>query len=160
MSVSEDVSVLSRGLGVAVVCDSNAFNLRFLRAAMTKLAYREVVETRTVEELVHRCTVMQPELIVFDPAMEDGAGLEAIEALQTAAPDALLVAFCSDQNLARSLQRQGVTVVEKISLLKVDKLLATIEAVLGHIVIDEPGAIPAADMVTPVWDLVPSLVNA
>ena len=76
-----------------MVCDTSAFNLRFLRAAMTKLGYHQVIEAHNIDELVHKATVSQAELVVFDPAMQDGLGLDAIRDLQSGAPNALLVAF-------------------------------------------------------------------
>ena len=74
-----------------MVCDTSAFNLRFLRAAMTKLGYHQVIEAHTIDELVHKATVGQAELVVFDPAMQDGAGMDAIKDIQAAVPSALLV---------------------------------------------------------------------
>ena len=88
-----------------MVCDTSTFNLRFLRAAMTKLGYHQVIEAHDIEELVHKATVGQAELVVFDPAMQDGAGLAAIKDLRAGAPNALLVAFCSDDEMIRSVKR-------------------------------------------------------
>jgi ActR/RegA family two-component response regulator len=161
MSVSAaKVGSAARAQATAVVCDTSAFNLRFLRAAMTKLGYHEVVEVHTLDEMVNRATLGQPELVVFDPAMEDGAGLDAIKDLQAAVPNALIVAFCSDDTMTRSVKWQGIVTVPKRSILQLDALIAAIQSELGHDAIVEPEAIPVADMVTPVWDLVPSLVDA
>jgi ActR/RegA family two-component response regulator len=161
MSVSATQnSESSRAQGTAVVCDSSGFNLRFLRAAMASLGYREVMEVNTIGELVHTSTVMQPELVVFDPATEDGAGLDAINDLRAASPDTLLVAFCSDEAMARSVQWHGIITVPKRSILKLDALIAAIREEFGQEQPIEPEAIPVADVAVPVWDLVPSLVEA
>ena len=89
-------------------------------------------------------------------------GLDLVSLTQIVAWDLPLTKKLSDQvaKLAHDSNFGNVTMVEKVSLLKVDNLLEAIEAVLGHIATDAPEAIPVADMVTPVWDLVPSLVEA
>ncbi len=87
VSATQDGSA-SRARGTAVVCDPTPFNLRFLRAAMTSLGYVEVVEAHNLAELVHKATVVQAELVVFDPAIEGGAGLDAIHDLKAAVPNA------------------------------------------------------------------------
>src|SRR5690348_2103913 len=121
MSVSAESAMgFSRSEGSAVVCDASGFNLRFLRAAMSKLGYQRVLEAKTLEELENKAMVMQPDLIVFDPAMEDGAGLDVLKAISEVAPHTLIVAFCSDESIARSVKWLGITTVEKISILKVD----------------------------------------
>jgi DNA-binding NarL/FixJ family response regulator len=161
MSVSAgEVESAARVHGTAVVCDTSAFNLRFLRAAMTKLGYRQVIEAHIVDELVHKATVGQAEVVVFDPAMQDGAGLDAIKDLQVAVPNALLVAFCSDDAMTRLVRRQGNITVPKRSILQLDALIAAIQSELGLEPIVEPEAIPVADMGISVWDLMPSLVEA
>jgi len=151
---------VSRARATAVVCDASAFNLRFLRAAMTKLGYTDVIEAHDLEEMVHKATVAQAELVVFDPAMQDGAGIDAINDLKAAVPNAFLVAFCSDDAMARSVQWQGLVTVPKRSILQLDALIAAIRSELGHEAVVEPEAIPMADMAIPVWDEVPSLVDA
>ena len=143
----------------AVVCDTNAFNLRFLRAAMHKLGFDDVVETRTVAELVARAIASRAVVVVFDPAMEHGAGVEAAETLQARVPSALLVAFCADDEITRTVKAMGIVTVEKASILKLDALIATVQDRLGRTVAVQPEDIPVADMETPVWDLVPSLVD-
>jgi DNA-binding NarL/FixJ family response regulator len=161
MSVSAmQVGSVSRACRVAVVCDTSAFNLRFLRAAMAKLGYTDVLEAHNVEELVHQATVGQAELVVFDPAMQDGAGIDAINDLKAAVPNAFLVAFCSDDAMARSMKWQGLVTVPKRSILQLDALIAAIRSELGQADVIEPEAIPMADMAIPVWDQVPSLVDA
>jgi DNA-binding NarL/FixJ family response regulator len=161
MSVSAtQVGSAARAQATAVVCDTSTFNLRFLRAAMTKLGYVQVIEAHTIEELVHRATVGQPELVVFDPAMQDGAGLDAIKVLQSAVPNALLVAFCSDDAMTRSVRGHGIISAPKRSILQLDALIAAIQSELGRDPIVQPEAIPVDDMAIPVWDLVPSLVEA
>ena len=107
-----EVGSAARAQATAVVCDTSDFNLRFLHAAMTKLGYRQVIEVHTIEELVRKATVGQVELVVFDPAMQDGAGLDAIKDLRAAVPDALLVAFCSDDAMTRSVKWQGIITVQ------------------------------------------------
>jgi DNA-binding NarL/FixJ family response regulator len=109
---------------------------------------------------VHKATVAQAELVVFDPAMQDGAGLDAIKELEAAVPNALLVAFCSADAMIRSVKWHRVVTVPKRSVLQVDALIAAIQSELGRDVIVEPEAIPVADLGIPVWDLVPSLVEA
>src|SRR4051812_38051926 len=121
----------SRSAGSAVVCDASGFNLRFLRAAMTKLGYVQVLEAKSLEELENKAMVMQPALIVFDPAMEDGAGIDTLKRLHDSAPATMLIAFCSDESIARSVKWLGITTVEKVSILKVDALVAAIENALG-----------------------------
>ena len=161
MSVSaRQVGSAARAQATAVVCDTSAFNLRFLHAAMTKLGYHQVIEAHTLDELVHKATLGQAELVVFDPAMEEGAGLDAIKDLHAAVPNALLVAFCSDDAMTRSVKWQGIITVAKRSILQLDALIAAIQSELGQDAVVEPEAIPVTDMATPVWDLVPSLVEA
>lgn len=149
----------TRAAETAVVCDTNAFNLRFLRAAMQKLGFDDVVETRTVPELVEHAARSQAVVVVFDPAMERGAGIEAAKTLQQRVPDALLVAFCADDEVTRAVKAMGIVTVEKASILKLDTLIATVKDRLGRTVAVQPEDIPVADMETPVWDLVPSLVD-
>ena len=161
MSVSGEVPAASAPGGEsAVVCDASGFDLRFLRAAMIKLGYRQVLEAKTLEELEAKATVMQPALIVFDPAMEDGAGLDVLNVLQQVTPDTLLIAFCSDDSVARSVKCLGLTTVEKVSILKVDALVAAIEEARGAAMDHDDDAIPVTDVATPVWEEVPSLVEA
>jgi ActR/RegA family two-component response regulator len=161
MSVSAgEVGAAARAQATAVVCDTSAFNLRFLRAAMTKLGYHQVIEANSIEELVHKATVGQAELVVFDPAMQDGAGLDAIKDLQAGIPNALIVAFCSDEAMARSVEWQGMITVPKRSILQLDALIAAIQSELGQEAVVEPEAIPVDDVSVPVWDLVPSLVDS
>jgi DNA-binding NarL/FixJ family response regulator len=145
-------------IGSAVVCDGSGFNLRFLRAAMVKLGYRQVLEAKTLDELEHKVCVMQPDLVVFDPAMEDGAGLDLLKVLAADSPDSSIVAFCSDDSMARSVKWLGFTTVEKISILQVDALVAAIEVITDRTA-DVPDVIPNVDVSTPVWDQVPSLVQ-
>ena len=154
-----EVGSAARAQATAVVCDTSDFNLRFLHAAMTKLGYHQVIEVHTIEELVRKATVGQAELVVFDPAMQDGAGLDAIKDLQLALPMALLVAFCSDDAMTRSVKWQGIIAVPKRSILQLDALIAAIQSELGRDAVAEPGAIPVLDVAVPVWDLVPSLVD-
>jgi CheY-like chemotaxis protein len=161
MSVSaHEVGLAARAQATAVVCDTSAFNLRFLRAAMTKLGYHQVIETHSLDELVNRTTLGQPELVVFDPAMEDGAGLDVMKQLSAAVPTALIVAFCSDDAMARSVQWQGTITVPKRSILQLDALIAAVRSELGQEAVVEPEAIPVDDVAIPVWDLVPSLVDS
>jgi CheY-like chemotaxis protein len=161
MSVSAtQVGPTARANATAVVCDTSAFNLRFLRAAMTKLGYHQVIEAHDLAELVHKATVGQAELVVVDPAMEDGAGIDAIKQLRAAVPTVLIVAFCSDDAMARSVQWQGIITVPKRSILQLDALIAAIQSEFGLEAVVEPEAIPVDDVAIPVWDLVPSLVDA
>ena len=158
MSESADASRSeSRASETAVVCDANTFNLRFLRAAMQKLGFAEVVSTGTVHELVFQATARQAQVVVFDPVMD--GGLEAIEALQRDVPGLLVVAFCSDDDCRRAAKNLGVVTVTKTSMMQLDTLIATVEQRLGCQADEHPEGIPVADMDTPVWDLVPSLAN-
>ena len=159
MTESADEPRATRGSDTAVVCDTNPFNLRFLRAAMQKLGFMEIVETRNIEELVERATARQAQLVVFDPAMQGGAGVDAIARLQGGAPDALLVAFCSDTELTRMVAALGIVTVEKVGIMHLDELIGAVEEKLGRTASRQPEDIPVADMETPVWDLVPSLVD-
>jgi hypothetical protein len=92
--------------------------------------------------------------------MEDGAGLDAIKDLKAGAPNSFLVAFCSDDAMARSVQWQGLITVPKRSILQLDALIAAIRSEFGQVEVVEPEAIPVADVGIPVWDQVPSLVEA
>ena len=158
-SAREDGST-ARGRATAVVCDTSAFNLRFLRAAMTTLGYDEVVEVHDLDHLVHAATVGRADLVVFDPAMQDGAGLDVIKDLQAGVPNALLVAFCSDDVMMRSVTGHGTITVAKSSIMQLDALIAAIQAELGHDLVVAPEAIPVADIGIPVWEQVPSIVEA
>ena len=157
-SAGEDESP-SRAHGTAVVCDAKTFNLRFLRAAMITLGYDDVVETHDLVELLRAARDQRPDLVVFDPAMQDGAGLDAIRQLQAAGSRALLVAFCSDDAMARSLQSEGIVTVAKRGILQLDALIAAIQAKSGRDLVVEPESIPVADVGIPVWEEVPSLVE-
>ena len=159
MTESADEPRATRGSETAVVCDTNPFNLRFLRAAMQKLGFAETVETRTIEDLVEQSAAHRAQLVVFDPAMQGGAGIDAIARLRAGAPDALLVAFCSDTEVTRLVAAMGVTTVEKVGIMHLDELIGVVEEKLGRTAAHEAEDIPVADMDTPVWDLVPSLVD-
>jgi DNA-binding NarL/FixJ family response regulator len=159
VSATQDGSP-SRARSTAVVCDNSAFNLRFLRAAMAKLGYTEVVEAHDLEELVREAALTQAELVVFDPAMDDGAGIDAINDLKAAVPNAFLVAFCSDDAMSRSVKWQGLVTVPKRSILQLDALIAAVRSELGSGTVIEPGGIPVTDIAVPVWDEVPSLVES
>jgi len=144
----------------AVVCDGNPMNLRFLRATMQKLGFGEVIDTKNVADLVAQATARQPRVIVFDPAMHGGAGVDAIEPLRQRVPGALLVALCSDVDLLPSLRKMDIVTVEKAGLMRLDNLVAAVESRIGRATDADAEEIPAAtDMDTPVWDLVPSLVD-
>lgn len=145
--------------GTAVVCDSNPVNLRFLRAAVQKLGFEEVIVTKNVNELVAQAVARQPQLVVFDPAIHGGVGIDAIEPLAREVPGALVVAFCSDAELAEAVRSMGLVTVAKASMLQLDELVATVESRLGRAVAAQAEDIPVTDMATPVWDLVPSLAN-
>lgn len=161
MSVSaSEGAAATRGAGSVVICDSSGFNLRFLRAAMTNLQYGHILEAKTLEELFHKAEVMKPDLVVFDPAMEDGAGVDAIHTVRTISPDTVLVAFCSEDVIGRAVNALGITTVPKRSLLKVDVLVAAIEHAAGRTAASNAESIPAADVAAPVWDEVPSLVDS
>ena len=150
----------TRASETAVVCDTNAFNLRFLRAAMHKLGFEHVVEARSAKDLVNEAVEHRAQLVVFDPAMQNRAGVDAIHLLKEHAPQAFLVAFCSDVELARLVAAMGIVTVEKVGIMHLDALIAAVEKELGRTVAWQPEDIPpATDMDTPVWDLVPSLVD-
>ena len=143
----------------AVVCDGNPVNLRFLRATMQKLGFGSVIDTKNVAELVAQATAHQPRVVVFDPAMHGGAGVDAIEPLRARVPSALLVALCADQEILASVRTMDVVTVEKVGIMHLDTLVATVESRLGRSAASDPEAIPTADIDTPVWDQVPSLVD-
>ena len=149
----------SRAPEAAVVCDGNSFNVRFLRAAMEKLGFAEVVTTRTVSELVREAVAHRARVVVFDPSMQGGMGVDAVGPLQRGLPDALLVAFCADAAVSKAVADLGVVTVTKASMSQLDTLVATIEEKLGRTAEAQPEGIPVADLDTPVWDLVPSLVD-
>lgn len=154
---ADEPGVESQASGTAVVCDPNTVNLRFLRAAVQKLGFDDVVTTKNVAELVAQATAHQPALVVFDPAMNGGAGIDAIEHLRRGAPEALIVGFCSDAELSAAARAMGLVTVAKLNMLQLDELVATVEEKLGRAVKAGGEEIPVADMDTPVWDLVPSL---
>jgi DNA-binding NarL/FixJ family response regulator len=157
-SVGDDESP-SRAHGTAVICDAKTFNLRFLRAAMNTLGYDDVVETHNLDELLRTAKTSRADLVVFDPAMEDGAGLDAIRELRGALPSALLVAFCSDETMTRSVTTESVITVAKRGILQLDALITAIQARSGRDLVVEPESIPMADIGIPVWEEVPSLVE-
>jgi DNA-binding NarL/FixJ family response regulator len=157
-SAREDGST-ARARATAVVCDTSAFNLRFLRAAMTTLGYEVVIEAHDLDELVQAATARRADLVLFDPAMQDGAGLDVIKDLRTAVPNALLVAFCSDDAMTRSIKAQGIVSVAKSSIMQLDALIAAIQTELGHDPVVEPEGIPVTDIGIPVWEQVPSIVE-
>ena len=156
---ADDDGSAPRAQMTALVCDTSTFNLRFLRAAMMTLGYERVVEARDLDELVHVATVAHADLVVFDPAMQDGAGLDVIKDLQVAVPDALLVAFCSDDAMTRSIKWDGIVTVAKRSIMQLDALIAAIQSELGRDLVVESEAIPVADVGIPVWEQVPSLAE-
>src|SRR5688500_4173352 len=121
----------SRAQAAAVVCDAKTFNLRFLRAAMMTLGYEDVFEARDLDQLLHVAKEARADPVVFDPAMQDGAGLDANKDLQAAVPDALLVAFCSDDAMTRTVKWDGIVTVAKRSILQLDALIAAIRSELG-----------------------------
>lgn len=149
----------ARAPETAVVCDGNPMNLRFLRASMQKLGFGAVIDTKNVPELVAQAAAHQPRVVVFDPAMHGGAGIDAIEPLRQRVPGALLVALCSDADLMPSLRKMDIVTVEKVGIMHLDTLVATVESKLGRSAHTDPDEIPATDVDTPVWDQVPSLVD-
>jgi len=149
----------TRAPETAVVCDGNPMNLRFLRATMQKLGFGQVIDTKNVADLVAQATARQPRVIVFDPAMHGGAGVDAIEPLQQRVPGALLVALCSDADLLPSLRKMDIVTVEKVGIMHLDALVTTVESKLGRSAHTDPEEIPVTDIETPVWDQVPSLVD-
>jgi len=150
---------VTRAPETAVVCDGNPMNLRFLRASMQKLGFGQVIDTKNVTELVAQAAAHQPRVVVFDPAMHGGAGVDAIEPLRQRVPGALLVALCSDADLLPSLRKMDIVTVEKVGIMRLDTLVATVESRLGRSTDADAEEIPVADMDTPVWDQVPSLVD-
>jgi len=150
---------VTRAPETAVVCDGNPMNLRFLRASMQKLGFGQVIDTKNVTELVAQAAAHQPRVVVFDPAMHGGAGVDAIEPLRQRVPGALLVALCSDADLLPSLRKMDIVTVEKVGIMRLDTLVATVESRLGRTTDADSEEIPVADMDTPVWDQVPSLVD-
>ena len=148
----------ARAPETAVVCDGNPMNLRFLRATMQKLGFGEVIPTKNVTELVAQAAAHQPRVVVFDPAMHGGAGVDAIEPLRQRVPGALIVALCSDAELMPSLRKQDIVTVEKVGIMRLDNLVSAVESRLGKSA-EHGEEIPVADMATPVWDQVPSLVD-
>ena len=149
----------TRAPETAVVCDGNPVNLRFLRASMQKLGFGAVIDTKNVAELVAQATAHQPRVVVFDPAMHGGAGVDAIEPLRQRVPGAMLVALCGDPEILASLRTTDIVTVEKVGIMHLDTLVATVESRLGRSAEADPEEIPVADMDTPVWDQVPSLVD-
>jgi len=158
-SAADEARTAARAPESGVVCDGNPMNLRFLRATMQKLGFGEVIDTKNVADLVAQATARQPRVIVFDPAMHGGAGVDAIEPLRQRVPGALLVALCSDPDLVPTLRKQDIVTVEKVGIMHLDALVATVESRLGRSAETSPEEIPVADMDTPVWDQVPSLVE-
>ena len=160
MSESADQSrMAARAPETAVVCDGNPMNLRFLRATMQKLGFGEVIATKNVTELVAQAAAHQPRVVVFDPAMHGGAGVDAIEPLRHRVPGALLVALCSDADLMPELRKMDLVTVEKSGIMRLDNLVTAVENRLGKSDHGDAEEIPVADMDTPVWDQVPSLVE-
>ena len=159
MSESADPPQVVTRAETAVVCDGNPVNLRFLRASMQKLGFGAVIDTKNVTELVAQAAAHQPRVVVFDPAMHGGAGVDAIEPLRQRVPGALLVALCSDPELLPTLRKQDIVTVQKVGIMHLDALVATVENRLGRSAASDPEEIPVADMDTPVWDQVPSLVD-
>ena len=149
----------TRAPETAVVCDANPMNVRFLRAAMQKLGFGQVIDTKNVTELVAQAAAHQPRVVVFDPAMHGGAGVDAIEPLQQRVPGVLLVALCSDADLLPIVRSQGILTVEKVGIMRLDALVEAVEQRLGRAAAPDAEEIPVTDMDTPVWDLVPSLVD-
>ena len=160
MSESADQTrTATRVSGAAVVCDGNPMNVRFLRATMQKLGFDQVIDTKNVTELVAQAAAHQPRVVVFDPAMHGGAGVDAIEPLHARVPGALLVALCSDPELMPSLRKMGIVAIEKSGIMRLDALVEAVEKRLGRSGENGSEEIPVTDMETPVWDLVPSLVD-
>jgi len=71
----------------------------------------------------------------------------------------LLVALCSDADLLPIVRSQGILTLEKVGIMRLDALVAAVEQRLGRAAAPDAEEIPVTDMDTPVWDLVPSLVD-
>jgi CheY-like chemotaxis protein len=106
----------------AILFERDPFNRRFIRAAIRGCGYTDIVEAFDLEAFVHEATVRQPDLLVLDPAVEEGAGMTALAEAALAAPGALAVALSSDADLLLQAEELGMTAVKKVSVVKLDPL--------------------------------------
>jgi CheY-like chemotaxis protein len=106
----------------AILFERDPFNRRFIRAAIRGCGYTDIVEAFDLEAFVEEAKARQPDLLVLDPAVEEGAGMTALAEAALAAPGALAVALSSDTDLLQQAEDLGMTAVKKVSVVKLDPL--------------------------------------
>jgi DNA-binding NarL/FixJ family response regulator len=127
---------------VAVLFEHDSVSRRFIRAAIAGCGYDDVVEAADVQAFVREVVARQPDLLVIDPAAEEGAGLQALTEAAHAAPEALAVALSADAQLLQEAEQLGMTPVHKVSVVKLDGLREAIApgSALG---VDAEGFVPS-----------------
>jgi DNA-binding NarL/FixJ family response regulator len=106
----------------AILFERDPFNRRFIRAAIRGCGYTDIVEAFDLEAFVKEAADRQPDLLVLDPAVEEGAGMQALTDAAQAAPAALAIALSSDTELLAQAVALGMTAVKKVSVVKLDPL--------------------------------------
>jgi hypothetical protein len=106
----------------AILFERDPFNRRFIRAAIRGCGYTDIIEAFDLEAFVDEAAARQPDLLVLDPAVEEGAGMQALTDAALAAPGALAIALSSDTDLLALASVRGMTPVKKVSVVKLDPL--------------------------------------
>jgi DNA-binding NarL/FixJ family response regulator len=127
---------------VAVMFEHDSMSRRFIRAAISGCGYDEVVEAADVDAFVREVADRQPDLLVIDPAVEEGAGMHALTLAHHAAPGALAVALSGDAGLLQEAEDGGITAVHRVSVVKLDAFREAIApgSALG---LDAEGFVPS-----------------
>jgi CheY-like chemotaxis protein len=107
---------------LAILFESDPFNRRFIRAAISGCGYSEIVEAIDLAAFVHEAARQHPDLLVIDPAVEEGAGMRALADASRSWPGAIAVALSSDRELLARAELLGMTAVRKVSVIKLDPL--------------------------------------
>ncbi len=73
-------------------------------------AFAIVGVTETSRDTIARAEAVHPSIILIDPAMRDGNGLDAIRAIRTASPEATVVVLSAFTDTAQKieLEKMGV----------------------------------------------------
>ena len=98
--MSEEYSV--EGKSLLIVDDDRPF-LRSLARAMEKKGFAEVRTAETVAQALHEVQNNPPDYAVVDMRLEDGNGLDVIEALAKARPEARGIVLTGYGNIATAV---------------------------------------------------------
>ena len=115
-----------------MLVDDAAFMRMTIKNALTKAGYDNIIEASDGQIAVETYQKEHPDLVIMDITMPNMAGIQALQAITTADPEARVV-MCS------AMGQEGM-VVEAIKLgakdfivkpFKQDRILQTVEKIIG-----------------------------